>query len=66
MQYQVVTSRIGWAEQTDGNNEYISVDTNLEKKVAALIADGWKPQGGVSSVQVKDEFVMFSQAMIKE
>lgn len=66
MQYQVITSRIGWADSTDGDNAYISADKHLEDKVNGLIADGWQPLGGVSSSVVKNEFVIFSQAMTKE
>ncbi len=48
--------------------------TELATEVEKLIADGWKPQGGVSAMcyiqhhydATPDSYTYYSQAMIKE
>lgn len=80
MQYEIVTSKFEAAVylENDPTSHYDGQqgsDEALEVKVNTMIAQGWKPLGGVSmsvikrdydAVETRDSWVMFSQAMIKE
>lgn len=73
MQYEIVTSKAGYAYQLESTETYREgSDEKLEEKVNTMIAQGWKPLGGVSmAVLMGDEsntdysVVIFSQAMVK-
>jgi hypothetical protein len=64
MKYEVVISRGAMFE----------AKMQIEAHIAKMIADGWKPIGGVSMYQeeyvgvffYKEIFIVFAQAMIKE
>jgi len=76
MQYEVLVSVQQWASMGDfgeGGPEYDQgADENLEAKVRNYIAQGWRPQGGVSTVVLReDENTKFTviqqfQAMVKD
>ncbi len=59
MKYQVV--------HEIANGEYVLI-LELERKVNALCAEGWKPEGGIFVMRTGDSYSAFSafQAMVKE
>lgn len=69
MQYEILNSNSSFS--VDGGYEY-GADENLEKKVADYIAQGWRPQGGVSTIvlrhndNTKFTVIQQFQAMIKD
>ena len=59
MKYQVV-------HETYHSESVLIIE--LEKKVNALCAEGWKPEGGIFVMHTGDSYSAFSafQAMVKE
>ncbi|MGN1299467.1 MAG: DUF1737 domain-containing protein [Candidatus Scatovivens sp.] len=45
---------------------YEDASDNLEEQVNEALKEGWKPQGGVSTVRQKSNVFIISQAMIKD
>lgn len=69
MQYEILVSRISFSIDQDYD---MGADESLEKKVNEYIAQGWRPQGGVSTVVLRnDDHSKYSvlqqfQAMVKD
>lgn len=76
MQYEILVSRVTFAIDGDygeGKREYEQgTDEHLETKVRDYIAQGWRPQGGVSTAVLReDENANYTvlqqfQAMVKD
>jgi len=62
MQYEVV---VGSGRPLDSDKNGWGADEKLEAKVKSMIAEGWRPLGGVSTVLREDTIWVF-QAMVKE
>lgn len=69
MQYEILTSSIAFSLEQDSSR---GADENLEAKVNEFIANGWRPQGGVSTVVLREDsdskFTVLQQfqAMVKD
>ena len=73
MQYEILVSSSQWASMGDKNGQYHQgADESLETKVLNHIAEGWRPQGGVSTVVLREDsntgytVVQHYQAMVKD
>lgn len=62
MQYEIIAESrpADWTEESG-----FGADEVLEEKVASYIADGWRPQGGVSTA-TQGDLVWCFQAMVKD
>ena len=69
MQYEILVSKISFSFEQDNSR---GADETLEEKVNNYIAQGWRPQGGVSTVVLRnDDHSKYSvlqqfQAMVKD
>lgn len=69
MQYEILVSKIAFTVDQDYE---MGADETLEAKVNQYMADGWRPQGGVSTVVLRrDDSTRFCvlqqyQAMVKD
>lgn len=77
MQYEILVSKISFSMDQDTNDYYgrpQGADEDLEAKVNQYIADGWRPQGGVSTVMLREDsqgdskytVIQQYQAMVKD
>ncbi len=75
MQYEILVSKISFSIDQDTNDYYgrpSGADEDLEVKVNQYIADGWRPQGGVSTVLLRQSddakyaVIQQYQAMVKD
>ncbi len=77
MQYEILVSKISFSIDQDTNDYYgrpSGADEDLEAKVNKYIADGWRPQGGVSTAVLREDrdgnskftIVQQYQAMVKD
>jgi len=69
MQYEILVSRVSFSLEQEGDR---GADETLEKKVNDYISQGWRPQGGVSTIVLRRDdntkfaVVQHCQAMIKD
>ncbi len=71
MQYEILVSEISFSIDQDYER---GADESLEAKVNQYIADGWRPQGGVSTVMLREDsrgdskytVIQQYQAMVKD
>lgn len=70
MQYEILVSNISFSFEQENKR---GADETLEQKVNEYIAQGWRPQGGVSTIVVRRSdhandynVVQQYQAMVKD